>query len=138
MNEKIDVPGNYFPMPKSVFNVGLVAEEIAVYAYLMCCEDRKTFQCHPSYQTIGRATGMSKNTVKRYVESLENKGLIFTEKTRVKTKKGVVRNGTLLYTLKPLEPIEEAYLEEQIRKQGARIRAQEALAKYDAKHGRKK
>ena len=138
MNEKIDVPGNYFPMPKSIFNVGLVAEEIAVYAYLMCCEDRKTFQCHPSYQTIGKATGMSKNTVKRYVESLENKGLIFTEKTRVKTKKGVVRNGTLLYTLKPLEPIEEAYLEEQIRKQGARIRAQEALAKYDAKHGRKK
>lgn len=125
-------------MPKSIFNVGLVAEEIAVYAYLMCCEDRKTFQCHPSYQTIGKATGMSKNTVKRYVESLENKGLIFTEKTRVKTKKGVVRNGTLLYTLKPLEPIEEAYLEEQIRKQGARIRAQEALAKYDAKHGRKK
>ena len=123
-------------MPKSIFNVGLVAEEIAVYAYLMCCEDRKTFQCHPSYQTIGKATGMSKNTVKRYVESLENKGLIFTEKTRVKTKKGVVRNGTLLYTLKPLEPIEEAYLEEQIRIQGARTRAQEALAKYDAKHGR--
>ena len=123
-------------MPKSIFNVGLLAEEIAVYAYLMCCEDRKTFQCHPSYQTIGKATGMSKNTVKRYVESLENKGLIFTEKTRVKTKKGVVRNGTLLYTLKPLEPIEEAYLEEQIRIQGARTRAQEALAKYDAKHGR--
>ena len=44
-----DIPGEYFPMPKSIFRLGLTAGEILVYTYLMYCEDRKTFQCHPSY-----------------------------------------------------------------------------------------
>ena len=65
-----DIPGEYFPMPKSIFRLGLTAGEILVYTYLMYCEDRKTFQCHPSYKTIGNAVGMSKNTVKKYVDSL--------------------------------------------------------------------
>ena len=54
-----DKPGNYFPMPKSIFRLGLTSGEILVYAYLMYCEDRKTFQCHPSFSTIGEAIGMS-------------------------------------------------------------------------------
>ncbi len=45
---KRDNPGDYFPMPKSIFRLGLESGEILVYAYLMYCEDRKTFQCHPS------------------------------------------------------------------------------------------
>ena len=36
----------------------------------MYCEDRKTFQCHPSFSTIGEAVGMSNNTVKKYVRGL--------------------------------------------------------------------
>ncbi|WP_330658909.1 hypothetical protein [Acutalibacter muris] len=30
----------------------------------MYCEDRKSHQCWPSYKTIGRAVGMSENTVR--------------------------------------------------------------------------
>ena len=67
--------------------LGLSTGEIAVYAYLMYCEDRKTFQCHPSYKTIGNAVGMSKNTVKKYVDSLIEKQLITAEPTSVITRK---------------------------------------------------
>lgn len=102
----------------------------------MYCEDRKTFQCHPSYATIGEATGMSKNTVKKYVESLERKGFIYTEPTKVKTKDGRTHNGSLLYTIQPIEPIEEAHFERQIALANAKLQAQRALEKYEKKHGR--
>ena len=108
-SKKRDTPGDYFPLPQTIFRLDLSTGEIAVYAFLMYCEDRKTFQCHPSYATIGEATGMSKNTVKKYVESLERKGFIYTEPTKVKTKDGRTHNGSLLYTLRPIKPIEEAF-----------------------------
>ena len=70
---KRDTPGDFFPMPKAAFRLGLDSGEIAVLAFLMYCEDRKTYQCHPSYSTIGSAVGMSNNTVKKYVDRLEHK-----------------------------------------------------------------
>lgn len=137
MNQKKrDIPGDYFPLPKAIFRLDLSAGEIVVYAFLMYCEDRKTFQCHPSYATIGEATGMSKNTVKKYVESLERKGFIYTEPTKVKTKDGRTHNGSLLYTLQPIRPIEEAHFERQIALANAKLQAQRALEKYEKKHGR--
>ena len=126
-----DVPDNYFPMPKSIFRLGLSSGEILVYAYLMYCEDRKTFQCHPSFSTIGEAVGMSNNTVKKYVQGLERKGLISTEHTKVKTRDGRVHNGSLLYTLKPLEPIEERYFQKMLDEQASRNAVQNALARYE-------
>ena len=72
-DRKRDNPGNYFPLPKAIFRLNLSAGEIAVYAFLMYCEDRKTFRCHPSYTTIGDATGMSKSTVKKYEYYIMNK-----------------------------------------------------------------
>ena len=79
-----DNPGDFFPMPKAVFRLGLDYGEIALLAFLMYCEDRKTFTCHPSYATIGSALNMSNNTVKKYVDSLEKKGFIYTEPTMVR------------------------------------------------------
>ena len=67
---KRDAVKHYFPLPNEIFCLDLSAGEIAVYAYLMYCEDRKTFQCHPSYKTIGSAVGLSKNTVKKYIDGL--------------------------------------------------------------------
>ena len=135
-SHKRDIPGEYFPLPKSIFNLDLSSGEIVVYAYLMYCEDRKTFQCHPSYTTIGNATGMSKNTVKKYVESLERKGFIYTEPTKVKTKDGRTHNGSLLYTLQPIKPIEEAYFEKKLAKANTQYQARLALEKYEKKYGR--
>jgi DNA-binding MarR family transcriptional regulator len=93
-------------MPNEIFSMGLSAEEIAVYAYLMYRENRKSFQCWPSYNTIGKALKMSRNTVRKYVRQLEDKGFIQTEHTTVRTQRGERRNGTLLYQLRPMrEPI---------------------------------
>ena len=91
---KRDNPGDFFPMPKAAFRLGLDSGEIAVLAFLMYCEDRKTYQCHPSYSTIGSAVGMSNNTVKKYVDRLERKGFICTEPTMVRTRDGRAHNGS--------------------------------------------
>lgn len=71
---KRDALKDYFPVPNEIFYLGLSSGEIAVYAYLMYCEDRKTFQCHPSYKTIGKAVGKSKNTVRKPVDGLTKNG----------------------------------------------------------------
>ena len=116
-------------MPKSIFNLGLTPGEILVYAYLMYCEDRQTHMCYPSYSTIGQAVDMSNNTVKKHVKGLERKGLITTEYTTVKTKDGRTHNGSLLYTLRSLQPIEEAYFQKKIREAEARLKLKIALEK---------
>ncbi len=36
--------GNYFPIPNEIFNMDLTASEIALYAFLMRMEDRKTYR----------------------------------------------------------------------------------------------
>ena len=132
---KRDALKDYFPLPNEIFSLGLSAGEIAVYAYLMHCEDRKTFQCHPSYATIGEAVNMSNNTVAKHVEGLVRKGLITTEHTTVKTRDGRTHNGSLLYTLCPLAPVEQAYFEKQIREASARMNFKAALEKYEKRKG---
>ena len=92
---------NYYPVPKVICQLGLSPGEITVYSFLLFCEDRKTYQCYPSYRTIGDAVDMSRNTVCKYVRSLEEKGLIRTERTSIVLKNGRKRNGSLLYTLLP-------------------------------------
>ena len=114
MSHKRDGARNFFPMPKKIFNLGMSAGEIAVYAYLMFRENRKTYQCYPSYRTIGDAVGMSRNTVKKYIDALVEKQLIYAEPTKVTTKDGV-RNGNLLYTIRPLDAALEYHLEQQMK-----------------------
>ena len=76
---------DFFPLPNVIFDLGLTAEEIAIYAFLMKCEDRRTYTCYPSYKTIGNAIGKSRNTVIKYVNMLEEKCLITKHKTFVIT-----------------------------------------------------
>ena len=95
--------GHYFLLPNAVFTLGLSPGELSVYAYLMFCEDRETHQCWPSIGRISQHTGMSTNTVAKYIRQLEEKRLINTEPTKVKTKAGLVRNGNLLYTIRPIQ-----------------------------------
>lgn len=103
-------------MPNEIFSLGLNHGEIAVYAYLMSCEDRKTYQCYPSYNTIGKALKMSKNTVMKYVKSLEDKCLITTEHTTVTLKSGKKQNGNLRYTIRPLKEACEHFYRQQMIK----------------------
>lgn len=125
----------YYLVPNEVFNLGLSSHEIAVYNYLLRCEDRRTYQCYPSYRTIGEAVGMSRNTVAKYVRQLEEKGLIRTERTTVTLKDGRRRNGSLLYTILPPEQAVEQFNRQQLAKAEAaaeRRRIQDTLAKQAA------
>ena len=105
---------NYFPIPNAVFDIDLTDGEILVYAFLLRCEDRRTYQCHPSYTTIGRAIGKSVNSVRKYVQGLTQKGLITTEHTQIITKSGETRNGTLLYTILPIQQVMDRQFERQM------------------------
>ena len=129
---KRDAIKNYFPLPNELFILGLNAGEISIYSYLLYLENRKTFQCWPSYKTIGKAMDMSQNTVRKYVLSLEDKALITTEPTTVYTKSGEKRNGSLLYTIRPIQEAldlfytrQMARMDEDVAKQGV----EEKLAK---------
>ena len=128
---------NFFPVPNEIFSLGLTDGEILVYTFLIRCEDRKTYKCHPSYSTICEAIGRSKNSVKKYVQGLEKKGLIFTEPTKVNTRDGRVHNGSLCYTILPIRDVVERYYEKQIEKarlESARARIEKRLENYDRKH----
>ena len=105
---------NYFPMPNEIFHLDLSDGAILVYAFLMYCEDRKTYQCHPSYATIGKAIKRSENSVAKYVRELEEKRLIHTEPTEVTLKDGRRHNGTLLYTIRPITEAVEYHYEKQM------------------------
>ena len=59
---KRDPVKNYFQLPNEIFLLGLSSGALAVYSYLLCCENRNTYQCWPSCKTIGRAARMSANT----------------------------------------------------------------------------
>ena len=107
---------NYFTMPNEVFQLGLSAGELAVYSYLMRCEDRTTHQCHPSYKTIGKAVHLSPNTVAKHVNGLREKRLITTENTEIVTRRGETRNGTLLYTIRPVEEALRYNFQQQLKR----------------------
>lgn len=123
---------NYFPLPNEIFLLGLNAGEISVYSYLLYLENRKTFQCWPSYKTIGKAVDMSQNTVRKNVLSLEDKALILTEPTSVYTKSGKKRNGSLLYTIRPIQEALDLFYARQMARVDedvAKQRTTEKLAK---------
>ena len=137
---KRDPIKNYFPLPNEVFSLGLGTGEIAVYSYLMYLEDRKSHQCWPSYKTIGKAVGMTNNTVRKYVQALENNGLIRTEPTDIRTKSGCKRNGNLLYTIRPIQEAIDLFNERQMIRAEAEMmkqRAAKKLAEYDRQHADK-
>ena len=129
--QKPDPVKNYYPVPKVICQLGLSPGEIAVYSFLLFCEDRKTYQCYPSYRTIGDAVGMSRNTVCKYVRLLEEKELIRTERTSIVLKNGRKRNGSLLYTLLPVEQALARHNQHQLHlaeMAAERHRAQQKLA----------
>ena len=98
-------PGNFFSLPNEIFFLGLSPSALVVYSFLLRCEDRETHQCWPSIRTIGKAVGMSENTVRKYIRQLEGCGLITTEPTEVITRGGQKRNGNLRFTLTPVREV---------------------------------
>lgn len=116
-----------FPVPNEVFQLGLKAGELLVYLYLHYQKGVRSGQCWPSYATIGAAVGMSRKTVQKHIGSLVNRGLIRVEETVIRRKNGRSYNGSLLYTVKPIEQI----LKEREKEFLAELKLEEAQRKWD-------
>ena len=115
-NQKRDVTKYFFMLPNAVFELGLHVYELAIYAYLLRIEDRRTWQCVVSYPTIADKLGISVNTVAKYVGQLEKHGLIATERTDVITRDGLKRNGCLRYTILPIqEAVDHSYERQMVK-----------------------
>ena len=132
---KRDPIKNYFPLPNEIYSLGLSSTAIAVYGYLLCREDRKTYECLASYRMIGEAIGKSVTTVRKYVSELEERGLITTERTSVITRDGRKQNGRLRYHILPIQSAIEQFNERQLRaaeQNWARQKAQAKLSRLCA------
>ncbi len=112
---KRDPIKNYFPLPNEIYSLRLSSTAIAVYGYLLCREDRKTYECLASYRMISEAIGKSVTTVRKYVGELEERGLITTERTSVITRDGRKQNGRLRYHILPIQSAIEQFNERQLR-----------------------
>ena len=122
---------NFTPLPNEIFSLHLTTGELAVYALLLRLENRETHECWPSYETIGKAIGKSKSSVKRYVAGLIEKGLITVEPTAVIMQNGLKKNGNLRYHIRPIREAVEWYIQHQLylaEMATERQRVQEKLA----------
>ena len=131
-----DQRGRQVRLPKELFELDLTHNEIAIYAFLVYCEDHRKSLCYPSYSTIGMRLGMCKNTVRKYVASLESKDLIKTEQTQV-IAGGMKRNGNLKYTFLPIQEAEQYYVDKQIeaaKLEKARQKAEKKLKALNKCH----
>lgn len=117
----------FFLLPNEVMGIGLSAGEIAVYAYLVKCEDHNNYQCYPSYRTIGKNIGASVNSVKKYVDALDRKNLIFTEHTSIMTQDLLKLNGNMKYTILPFDEALSHYYDNKI----ADMKRRRKMEKFD-------
>ena len=108
--------GCFFTLPYEIFYLDLGHGAIAVYAYLLCCESRRTHQCHPSYSTISGATGLAVNTVMKHVTKLKDTRLIIVERTSYIDNRGMKWNGNNCYTILPIRTAVEAFHRKQLEK----------------------
>ncbi len=136
-SQKQNTCKNFYMVPNEIMRLGLSVGEIAVYNYLIYCEDHKSYQCYPSYRKMGEALGLTRKTVMKYVRNLEDRCLISTEPTTVTLKSGKKQNGNLLYTIRPIQEAVDHFNAEQFRKaerEKTRLQIEQKLKEYDRKH----
>ena len=107
---------NFFSLPNEIFLLKLPPSAFMVYAYLLLIEDRKTHTCHPSYNTIAAATGMSKNTALKNINVLLEAGLITVEPSSYFDRRGMKWKGNNLYTIRPIHSAVGIFHQRQLRR----------------------
>ena len=108
--------GCFFTLPNEIFYLDLGHGTITVYAHLLCCENRRTHQCHPGYNTISGATSLAVNTVMKHVVKLAERKFITVERTSYVDNKGMKWNGNNCYTILPIRTAVEAFHRKQLEK----------------------
>jgi len=114
---------NNYIVPREIFTLGLCPNELAIYSYLLSLEN-KDYQCWPSYNTIAKHINVSKNTVKKYINSLYEKQLIWIEPTQIY--RGDLKvNGNNKYTIRPIYEVIKYNIDKQHKKNMLETRKQE-------------
>lgn len=106
--------GKFFSLPNEIFSLDLGHGAIAVYAYLLYCENRSSHQCHPSYKTISTAVGLAVNTVMKHINKLVNRQFITVEHTSYFDSRGMKWNGNNLYTILPIQAAVNRFYNQQL------------------------
>ena len=104
----------FFTLPNEVFLLRLPPSAFMVYAYLLLIEDRRTHTCHPSYNTIAAATGISRNTAMKSIDTLLEMRLITVESSSYFDKHGLKWKGNNLYTILPVGVAMDAFYQRQL------------------------
>ena len=84
---------------------------------------------------------LSENTVRKYVAGLEEKGLIRTESSTITTKDGRMRNGSLIYNIRPIQEAMELNYQRQFLRAELdveRTKVQKRLAELEQQNTLKK
>lgn len=129
----------FFTLPNEVFLLRLLPSAFVVYAYLLLIEDRRAHTCHPSYNTIAAATGLSKNTVMKSVNALLEMGLITVEPSSYFDKRGMKWKGNNLYTILPVRAAVDMFHQRQLQQlelDAAHRRVLRRQVEYDCRHTR--
>lgn len=119
----------FFTLPNEIFLLRLPPSAFMVYAYLLLIEDRQLHTCHPSYNTISAATGISKNTAMKSIGTLLEIGLITVESSSYFDKHGLKWKGNNLYMILPIGVAMDAFYQRQLRQLELSVAKQEANAK---------
>lgn len=121
---------NFFTLPNEIFLLRLPPSAFLVYANLLLVEDRQSHTCHPSYNTIAAATGISKNTVIKSIGVLLEAGLIMMESSNYFDKHGLKWKGNNLYTILPVGVAMDVFYQRQLHKLDAVAAKQKAEARW--------
>ena len=105
--------GKFFTLPNEIFLLNLPPSAFMVYAYLLLIEDRQTHTCHPSYNTIATATGMSRNTVMKGIGVLLGRHIVTMEHSQYLDRRGMKWNGNNLYTILSIQKAVDAFHQRQ-------------------------
>ncbi len=123
--------GKFFTLPNEIFLMALLPSAFLVYAYLLLIENRQTHTCHPSYNSIAAATGISKNTAIKSIGVLAGRELITVEASSYFDKRGMKWKGNNLYTILPISVAMDEFYHRQLRQleletERSRIQRQQA------------
>ena len=132
-------PTKFFTLPNEIFLLRLPPSAFMTYAYLLLIEDRRTHTCHPSYNTIAAATGISKNTVMKSISALLEMGLVTVESSSYFDKRGLKWKGNNLYTILPVRVAMDAFYQRQLHQlelDAERRRVLRQQVKYDHRRPR--
>lgn len=139
LNNQYITSEKFFTLPNELFLLKLSPSAFMVYAYLLLIEDRRTHTCHPSYNTIAAATGMSKNTVIKSIDTLLEAELISVESSSYFDKHGLKWKGNNLYTILPVRAAVDAFYRRQLHQlelDAERGRVLRRQAEYDRRRPR--